>query len=107
LVSSSQIREQIARYVDRKITLDRFYSWFIQNTWDIHKSGSVAAESLTFSIADIFSDYAGSRLSAKELRNMLLQLLEADNRHIEITDVRYDIWAFKSAVPVMTVSLVV
>lgn len=84
MVSSSQIREQIARFIDRQIDLQALRSWLVKNTWDISKSGSVAAESLTFAIEEIFSDYSDQLINAKELRNQLFALLNAENKIIEI-----------------------
>ena len=80
MVSSSQIREQMAMLLDKKIDLDSFEDWLVQNTWNIHLSGSVAAESLTFAIEESLSEYSSGHQSEKKLREELDALIGRDNK---------------------------
>jgi hypothetical protein len=84
LVSSSQIRQQIASFVDRQIDLQTFRLWLVKNTWDVSKSGSVAAESLAFAIEEALSDYSDQIIDAGQLRDQMFALLDSETKIIEI-----------------------
>ena len=79
MVSSSQIREQLAMFLDGRINLDGFEDWFVQNTWNIHQSGSRSAEALTFAIEESLSEYSSHHLTEEELRTELRSLARAEN----------------------------
>lgn len=80
MVSSSQIREQLSRFLDRIIDLDTFEDWFVQNTWNVHLSGSKAAEVLTFAIEESLSEYSSNHISEAQLRDELNALVYGDNK---------------------------
>lgn len=86
MVSSSQIRERIAQFLDGQIDLENFEDWIIQNTWNIHLSGSVAAESLTFAIEESLSEYSSNHINESELRGELLDILDSGNIFVQIAD---------------------
>ena len=79
MVSSSQIRERLAMFLDGRIDLDAFEDWFVQNTWNIHLSGSRSAEALTFAIEESLSEYSSHHLTESELRSELQSLLQKEN----------------------------
>jgi len=99
MVSSSQIRERLSLFLDGQIDLEAFEDWFVQNTWNIHLSGSVAAESLTFAIEESLSEYSSEHLSLKELRDELSQILDADNKVMQIAYVPKVVWSVRPSVP--------
>lgn len=107
MVSASQIRKRLAAYLDRRIALDAFEDWLVQNTWNIHQSGSLAAESLTFAIEESLSEYSSNHLTEQQLRNELFGLLVAVTQEAEIVDAPRTVLQFKSSVPVLWASLVV
>lgn len=80
MLSSSQIREQLAMFLDGKIDLDDFEDWFVQNTWNIHSSGSRSAEALTFAIEESLSEYSSHHLTEQELRSELQSLLHKEDQ---------------------------
>ena len=82
MVSSSQIRERLAMFLDGRIDLDAFEDWFVQNTWNIHLSGSRSAEALTFAIEESLSEYSSHHLTEVELRSELQSLVHSE-RHRE------------------------
>jgi hypothetical protein len=105
MVSSSQIRDILSQLLDNKVDLDAFEDWLIQNTWNIHQSGSTAAEALTFAIEESLSEYSSGHLGEKELRNELSQVLHADTRSVAIADVCLPqvVWSFRPLAPVVSV----
>jgi hypothetical protein len=105
MVSSSQIKEQLARFLDRQIGLDAFEDWFVQNTWNIHLSGSVAAESLTFAIEESLSEYSSGHIDSNNLHAELAQILHADTSVVNIAEAPQIMLVFKSASPTRLVAL--
>jgi len=76
MVSSSQIREQMARFLDGSIDLTIFEDWLISNTWNIHQDGSEAAESLTFAIEEALADHSSGRMTEQQLRKELYDIIQ-------------------------------
>ena len=86
MVSSSQIREQLAQFLDGQISLDEFEDWFVQNTWNIHLSGSVSAEMLTFAIEESLSEYSSEHIDEAILRSELSNIIGAETKMISINE---------------------
>ena len=107
MVSSSQIRNRLALFLSRENDLDLFEDWFVQNTWNIHLSGSIAAEALTFAIEESLSEFSNGHLDEKRLRHELLQLLRAETKSEEIADVPRIVWSFRSSAPVTSLPVLV
>ena len=104
MVSSSQIRELLSQFLGGQIDLDSFEDWFVRNTWNIHSSGSVAAESLTFAIEESLSEYSSQHLSLEELRDELSQILGAENKFVQISYVPKVVWSVRRSVPATLVA---
>jgi hypothetical protein len=96
MISSSQIRSQLARFLDKRIDLDTFEDWFVQNTWNVHQSGSVAAEQLTFAIEEVLSEYSSLCIN-ESLRTELSKILAAENIMAEIVNQPQIVYVFKSS----------
>lgn len=101
MVSSSQIREHLAHFLYGQIGLDAFEDWFVQNTWNIHQSGSVAAEQLTFAIEESLSEHSSRHIGERELRSELSQILGAQNSVVEIVDAPRIVFVRSSAPAVL------
>lgn len=74
-LNAIQIREQLAIFLDGHISLSAFEDWLVQNTWNVHQSGSVAAEDLTFAVEESLSAYSSKHISEVELRSELGDLI--------------------------------
>ena len=97
MVSSSQIKEQHARMLDGQITLDAFEDWFVQNTWNIHLSGSIAAESLTFAIEESLAEYSSRHINDQVVRCELSQILSAENKIVSVVDAPQIVYSFRDS----------
>lgn len=97
MISSSQIRGQLACFLDKRIDLDAFEDWFVQNTWNVHQSGSVAAEQLTFAVEEALSEYSNLLIDEAILRKELSEILGAENKVVLIYDQPQIVYAFRSA----------
>jgi len=105
MISGSQIRNFLSMFLDRSIDLEAFEDWFVQNTWNIHLSGSVAAESLTFAIEESLSEYSSRHIDEQRLRKELSQILHAENKVVEV-DALQPGYVFRSAPAVLIPVLV-
>ncbi len=103
MVSGSQIRERLAKFLDNAIDLESFEDWFVKNTWNIHQSGSEAAVSLTFAVEESLSEYSSGHLDYNKLRAELSQLLHAETKSVEFADVPQIVWSFRSSSPTVSV----
>lgn len=103
MVSASQIREKLAAFLGGQIDLDSFEDWFVEKTWNIHQSGSVAAESLTFAIEESLSEHSSNHLTENDLRRELLGLLVAENITVNVLDPPRMEIVFKSTAPLIWV----
>jgi|GEM_PF-1510803 hypothetical protein len=83
MVSASQIRERILLFLNGQVDLESFENWIIQNTWNVHFSGSQAAEELTFAVEESLSEYSSGHLSAEELRSEFRELLGSEIKTVE------------------------
>lgn len=86
MVSASQIRNELAISLAGILPLDDFEDWFVQNTWNIQNTGSRAAEVLTFAIEELLSEYTSGHISEDKLRKELEQVLHAETKSVQITD---------------------
>lgn len=80
MVSSSQIKFVLAMFLDGNIDLDSFEDWFVFNTWNIHLSGSVDAETLTFAVEESLSEYSSGHISLSQLRHELNEFVHRQNK---------------------------
>ncbi len=106
MVSSSQIRERLSMFLEGQIDLEDFEDWFAQSTLNIHLSGSVAAEALTFAIEESLSEYSSRHIDERDLRLELSQILGAENKIVEL-DVRQPVYSFKYSAPSVFVPVAV
>lgn len=101
MISASQIRERLAALLDGKVSLELFEDWFAQNTLNIHQSGSVAAEDLTFSVEESLSEYSSHHINEQELRDELVQILHSGTCVIESPQT---VFRLRSSAPVRFVT---
>jgi len=106
MVSSSQIREQVDKYLSGEMPLERFEDWLVQETWNVHRSGSHAAEVLTFAIEEALSEFSSDHIPEERLREELASLLLSDNKVVSIADAPRVVVELQSAPP-LRVSLAV
>jgi len=99
MVSSSQIKERLSRFLAGQIGLDDFEDWFVSNTWNIHLSGSIAAEDLTFAVEESLSEYSSKHISEKELRIELGDLIQRENKVVVYSNVFVPVWKNQFSAP--------
>ena len=100
MVSSSQIRAYLSMLLYDQINLEAFEDWFVRNTWNVHLSGSIAAESLTFAIEESLSEFSSRHIDEQRLRQELDRILHAENKIVEV-DVPHPVYSFRSSPAVL------
>jgi hypothetical protein len=71
MVSTSEIREQLDRYLFGDISLREFEDWFVPATWDAHKAKDPEVDNLADEIEMALSEYTDGQLSSDVLRSRL------------------------------------
>src|SRR5579871_6566541 len=71
MISESQIREKIGRYLRRDLSLDQFEDWIAQHSWNMHKDSSDSAQKLASAIELRLAEHSSGHLSESELRDEL------------------------------------
>jgi hypothetical protein len=97
MVSSSQIKQQLAKFLDGQISFEAFEDWFAQNTWNVHLSGSAAAEELTFAVEESLSEFSSRHINENELRDELGGLIQRENKVMVFSNVLKPVWKASSA----------
>jgi hypothetical protein len=107
MVSGSQIREQLARFLGGQIELEAFEAWFARNTRNIHQSGSVSAENMTFAIEESLSEYSSRHIDEQELSVELAAILGEESSVVEVLEVPQQVYRFRSSAPAVLIPLMV
>jgi hypothetical protein len=107
MVSASQIRERLADFLANRIDLDSFEDWIVRFTWNIHQSGSTAAEAVTFSVEELLSEYSDKQITESVLRYRLRNILDNENKLIDVVERNLPQYLFKSSSPVASLPVAV
>ena len=73
MISDSQIREKIGRYLRRDLSLDQFEDWIAQQSWNMHKDSSVSAQKLASAVELRLAEHSSGHLDESALREELRQ----------------------------------
>lgn len=77
------MREQLARYLVKELSLEDFQIWFAPVLWNIERSLSRPAVELAYEIALRIAEFSNGHWTQEELRNNLLPLVEKYKVEIE------------------------
>jgi hypothetical protein len=80
MMSSSQIKEHLALYLGKQISLEQLENWFVPNSRDIRRSQSEAAKFVAFAVEGALAEYLSGIYTERELRNELSQVVSADTK---------------------------
>ncbi|HEY4904751.1 MAG TPA: hypothetical protein VIH89_14855 [Candidatus Sulfotelmatobacter sp.] len=73
MISESQIREKLGRYLRRDLSLDQFEDWIASQSWNMHKDSSDVAQKLASEIELRLAEHSSGHLSEASLRDELRQ----------------------------------
>ena len=99
------IREQLARYLAKEISLREFEDWFFPETWDVDQIGDLALMNLVYGIKLRLAEFSHGDWTENELRSLLRPFIEKfdlDNSPSQIK-VQYGTSSINSRVTSMTI----
>ncbi len=73
MISESQIRERLGRYLQRGLSLDQFEDWIAEQSWNMHKDSSEEAQGLAAAIELRLVEHSSGHLDEEALRDDLRQ----------------------------------
>lgn len=75
MITENQIRESLARYLRREISLDQVEDWLVERSWNMHRDSDEAAQKLAAAIELRLAEHSSGHLSESSLRSELLSLI--------------------------------
>jgi hypothetical protein len=76
MITESQIREQLAMYLDGSVSFEEFEDWFIDQSWDSHLDSSQSAQDLVSDISLLIYEYLDERIEESGLKEGLRSIAE-------------------------------
>lgn len=73
MIAESQIRRELGRYLRRELSLERLEDWLAQQSWNMHKDSSEAAQKLASAIELRLAEHSSGHLDEPALREELRQ----------------------------------
>ena len=71
MISESQIREKLGRYLRRDLSLDQFEDWLVQQSWNMHKDSSDPAQKLASAVELRLAEHSSGHMDEPALRDEL------------------------------------
>jgi hypothetical protein len=76
MVSPTEIRQQLSRWIGGEISLREFEDWFVPATWDAHSAEDKEVEAIADEIELNLSEFSDGVLSEQELRAELARIAD-------------------------------
>jgi hypothetical protein len=70
------IRERLASYLAKEISLRAFEDWFVPETWDVDQLGDLALMNLVYGIKLRLAEFSHGDWTENELRSLLRPFIE-------------------------------
>ena len=67
----NEIREKLANYLAKKMSLADFEDWFVANSWNVHQSDNLEARNLVHGVELRLSELSSGHLTEDGLRKEL------------------------------------
>ncbi len=79
-----QIQDCLRRYLSGTISLPAFEQWFIENSWNVHRSANHRAHTLTSEIEGLIADLSAGDISKDEFKVALRELADQSPVHGQV-----------------------
>ena len=76
MLGNQELRDKVQALLADKLALDEFEDWFVQNSWNIHRSDDSQAKFLAYAIELRLAERDSGHLPEEQFRSELQQLLE-------------------------------
>jgi hypothetical protein len=99
------IREQLARYLAKEISLREFEDWFFPETWDVDQLGDLALMNLVYGIKLRLAEFSHGDWTENELRSLLRPFIEKFDIDIPPSQIKvqYGTSSINSRIPSSTI----
>ena len=81
MLSAHEIREHLAGYILRDVSLDDFEDWFVSNSWNVRQTSPLDVQKLVFDIESRLSEHSGGHINESSLHRALAELIQS----VEVT----------------------
>ena len=71
MITEAQIQQQLFGYLTRALSLNEFEDWLVQQSWNMHRDSSDAAQRLVGAIDLRFAEYSDNHLTDDGLEREL------------------------------------
>lgn len=71
MIQENDIRGRLVKYLAHELSLDDFEDWFVQNSWNMHKDSSLAAQRLASRVELLLAEHSNGHISEDTLRDHL------------------------------------
>ncbi len=71
-----KIRDRLAAYLAKEITLHEFEDWFFPETWDVDQRGDLALTNLVYGIKLRLAEFSNGDWTESELQDLLRPFIE-------------------------------
>jgi hypothetical protein len=75
MIADYQIRQWLARYLHRVISLDQFEDWLVQRSWNMHLDSDESAQKLAAAIELRLAEHSSGHLDEDRLRHEMTPFL--------------------------------
>lgn len=75
MITEAQIQQQLSRYLTRELSLNEFEDWLVQQSWNMHRDSSAAAQRLVAAIELRLAEYSDNHLTDDALERELKGLI--------------------------------
>ena len=79
MIADYQIRQWLARYLHKEVSLDQFEDWIVQQSWNMHLDSELSAQNLASAIELRLAEYSSGHLDENQLRSELLPFITSYN----------------------------
>jgi len=77
MLAHSELRNELIRFLSDELSLDNFEDWFVQNSWNIHKSPDLVGQRLAYAVELRLAEHDSGHLPERDLRRELGELVKS------------------------------
>ena len=85
MLSESEIRNQLVRFLAGEISLDEFEDWFVQKSWDAHGGSDPSTQRLASAVELRLAEHSSGHLSEVDLQDELRPFVSQYSVSVSLT----------------------
>ena len=80
----NEIREQLASYVLKELSLESFEDWFVAASWNAQSSEDQETKKLVYAVEALLAEFSGGHIEEAILRSRLSQMAERYTVNVDL-----------------------